>query len=141
MYPSVTRTVKLKLETYRSSLHHKHSVVREIVSEKTGLVVSPKVIQYPYITQKTKGLGESVQSLGLSENLLVNKKVFFCRIHGERLDEKDVTLSEMGDTQDTVMPSTSTSHTLNTATQIQQDTSVLHTQEDEEEAVIEDFDD
>ena len=31
-----------------------------IVSEKTGLVVSPTVIQYPYITQKTKGLDESL---------------------------------------------------------------------------------
>ena len=26
----------------------------------SGLVVSPKVIQYPYIAQKTKGLGESL---------------------------------------------------------------------------------
>ena len=42
-----------------SSLYHKHSEVMGIVCEKkkllTGLAVSPKVIQYPYITKKAKG--------------------------------------------------------------------------------------
>ena len=36
-----------------------YSGVWGIVSEKR-LAVSPKVIQSPYITQKTKGLGESL---------------------------------------------------------------------------------
>ena len=43
-----------------SSLYHKYSGVRGIVCEMSGLVVSPKVKQYPYITQKTKVLGESL---------------------------------------------------------------------------------
>ena len=34
LYPSVTRTVKFKLETYRSLLYHKQSGVWGIVSEK-----------------------------------------------------------------------------------------------------------
>ena len=57
--------VKFKLETYRSSIYHQLSGVRgeggRIVSKTTfssGRAVSLKVIWYPYIKQKTKGLGE-----------------------------------------------------------------------------------
>ena len=55
VYPSVTRTLKFELETYRSSLYHNQSGVRGIVSEK----------HYPYIIQQTKGLGESMYMPGL----------------------------------------------------------------------------
>ena len=55
LYPSVTRTVKFKLETYRSSLYHIQAIwSMGIVSEKkllSGLVVSPKVIVLVYYTK------------------------------------------------------------------------------------------
>ena len=52
----VNQNSQIKLETYSSSLFQGYSGVRMIVSEETntGRAVSPNVIQYPYITQKTK---------------------------------------------------------------------------------------
>ena len=59
--------VKFKLETYMSSLYHNCSGVRAGGGgggggggASPGLAGSPKVIQYPCITQKTEGLGESL---------------------------------------------------------------------------------
>ena len=62
LYPSVTLTVQLKLEIYRSSLYHKHSGERGIVSDKKKTFVradcfakSQKVPIY-----YTKDIGESL---------------------------------------------------------------------------------
>ena len=73
IYYPLTGTINFGLETYRSSLYHKHSVVRT----DTWLSVSPKFIQYPYITQKTKELGESLLTKQLSHDFPIWGQ-YFC---------------------------------------------------------------